>query len=45
MLQPTDEITLQKRGITSLQIEEQLKSFATGFPFQPFNMQQKTGKA
>lgn len=33
MLLPSDEITLQKRGISKQQIEEQLRSFVTGFPF------------
>jgi hypothetical protein len=33
MLNPTDEAVLQKRGITAAQIEEQLKSFVSGFPF------------
>jgi len=33
MLTPTDELILKKRGITSNQIEEQLKSFVNGFPF------------
>lgn len=33
MLLPSDEITLQKRGISKQQIEEQLQNFVTGFPF------------
>ncbi len=33
MLLPNDEITLQKRGISMQQIEEQLQNFKTGFPF------------
>lgn len=33
MLLPSDEITLQKRGISKKQIEEQLQNFVTGFPF------------
>jgi len=33
MLKQTDEVSLLKRGISIHQIEEQLKSFATGFPF------------
>ncbi|MDR3653527.1 MAG: DUF4301 family protein [Paludibacter sp.] len=33
MLKQTDEITLQKRGISTEKIEEQLKSFKTGFPY------------
>lgn len=33
MLNPTDEAILQKRGITANQIEEQLRSFVSGFPY------------
>lgn len=33
MLNTNDEITLQKRGISQQQIEEQLNYFKTGFPF------------
>lgn len=33
MLTATDEITLQKKGITVQQIENQLKSFKNGFPY------------
>lgn len=33
MLQPSDEIILKQRGISKQQIENQLKSFVTGFPF------------
>ena len=33
MITSNDENILKKRGITSNQIEEQLKSFKTGFPF------------
>jgi len=33
MLKSTDEVTLRKRGISNKQIEEQLTSFATGFPY------------
>ena len=44
MLQPSDEITLQKRGISSLQIEEQLKSFVTGFPFLDIQYAAENGK-
>ncbi|NLI72561.1 MAG: DUF4301 family protein [Bacteroidales bacterium] len=33
MLLPSDEISLQQRGISKQQIEEQLQSFVTGFPF------------
>ena len=32
-LLPNDEITLQKRGISQQQIEEQLNYFRTGFPY------------
>ena len=44
MLQPSDEIILQKKGITSLQIEDQLKSFATGFPFLAIKYAAENGK-
>jgi hypothetical protein len=33
MLTSSDEIILQKRGISNQQIEDQLKSFVTGFPY------------
>ena len=33
MFSPNDEIILEKRGITTKQIEEQLHSFVTGFPY------------
>ena len=33
MLTPNDEIILSKRGISTQQIEEQLKSFVSGFPY------------
>lgn len=33
MLTPSDEKILKTKGISTLQIEEQLNSFATGFPF------------
>jgi glycerol-3-phosphate responsive antiterminator len=33
MLNPTDEAILLQRGITANQIEEQLRSFASGFPY------------
>lgn len=44
MLQPSDEIILQKKGITSLQVEDQLKSFATGFPFLVIKYAAENGK-
>jgi len=44
MLNPTDEIILQKRGITPTQIEEQLKSFATGFPYLEIRGAAEPGK-
>ena len=33
MFSPNDEVILEKRGITTKQIEEQLHSFVTGFPY------------
>ena len=33
MLQPSDEIILKQRGISKVQIENQLQNFITGFPF------------
>ena len=33
MIQPNDEMLLQKKGISAQQIEEQLKSFKSGFPY------------
>lgn len=33
MIQPNDEKLLQKKGISAQQIEEQLKSFKSGFPY------------
>jgi len=33
MLNTSDKTILQNRGISILQIEDQLKSFVTGFPF------------
>lgn len=44
MLIPTDEMTLQKRGISTNQIAEQLKSFATGFPFLEIRNAAEIGK-
>lgn len=33
MLTPSDKATLEKKGISAEQIEEQLNAFATGFPY------------
>ena len=33
MLQPSDEIILKQRGISKVQIENQLQNYITGFPF------------
>ena len=33
MINPTDQLLLDKKGISSNKIQEQLLSFATGFPF------------
>lgn len=44
MLNTTDEIILQKRGITTTQIEEQLKSFVTGFPYLEIRSAAEPGK-
>lgn len=44
MLTPTDEIILQKRGITTNQIEEQLKSFVAGFPYLEIRSAAEPGK-
>lgn len=44
MLTPTDEIILQKKGITTEQIAGQLNSFGTGFPFLKINSAAEPGK-
>ncbi|MDP4238033.1 MAG: DUF4301 family protein [Bacteroidota bacterium] len=44
MLTQTDEEILKKRGITTSQIEEQLKSFVNGFPFLEIRSAAEPGK-
>ena len=44
MLNPTDETILQSRGITTSQIEEQLKAFVTGFPYLEIRSAAEPGK-
>ena len=44
MLTPTDEIILKKRGITAKQIEDQLNSFVTGFPYLEIQSAAEPGK-
>jgi len=44
MLTQTDEIILNKRGITTKQIEDQLNSFTTGFPFLKIKSAAEPGK-
>ncbi|HET7733830.1 MAG TPA: DUF4301 family protein, partial [Paludibacter sp.] len=44
MLNPTDETLLQSRGISTSQIEEQLKSFVTGFPYLEIRSAAEPGK-
>lgn len=44
MLKQSDEIILQNRGISTKQIEEQLKAFATGFPFLEIRNAAEPGK-
>ena len=44
MLTISDEIILKKRGITTEQIEEQLKSFITGFPYLEIRSAAEPGK-
>jgi hypothetical protein len=44
MLTPKDEIILEKRGITSKQIEDQLQSFVNGFPFLEIKSAAEPGK-
>ena len=44
MLNPTDEIVLQKRGISTAQIQEQLNSFVTGFPYLEIRSAAEPGK-
>jgi hypothetical protein len=44
MLNPTDEIILQKRGISTVQIQEQLNSFVTGFQYLEIRSAAEPGK-
>ena len=44
MITTTDEIILKKKGINSKQIEEQLKSFASGFPYLEIRSAAEPGK-
>jgi hypothetical protein len=44
MLNQTDEIILQNRGISTSQIEEQLKAFVTGFPYLEIRSAAEPGK-
>lgn len=44
MLNQTDEILLQSRGISTQQIEEQLNAFATGFPYLEIRSAAEPGK-
>lgn len=44
MLTTNDEITLTKKGISAQQIEEQLKSFVSGFPFLEIRSAAEPGK-
>ncbi len=44
MVLPTDEILLKKKGITLEKINEQLKSFASGFPFLEIRSAAEPGK-
>jgi hypothetical protein len=44
MLNSNDEIVLQKRSITKTQIEDQLKSFETGFPYLEIRSAAEIGK-
>ena len=44
MLTATDEITLQKKGITVQQIENHLKSFKNGFPYLKIHSATEAGK-
>lgn len=44
MLKQTDEAILQKRGISTQQIEEQLRAFATGFPYLEIRSAAEPGK-
>ena len=44
MFSASDEVILKKRGISKEQIEEQLKSFATGFPYLEIRSAAEPGK-
>lgn len=44
MIKPSDNITLEKRGISTTQIEEQLKAFVTGFPYLEIRGAAEPGK-
>jgi hypothetical protein len=44
MLTKNDEIILKNRGISALQIEEQLNSFVTGFPYLEIRSAAEPGK-
>jgi len=44
MLKSTDEVRLKKRGISIKQIEEQLRSFVSGFPFLVIRNAAEPGK-
>jgi len=44
MLTTNDEMTLMKKGISKQQIDEQLKSFVTGFPFLEIRAAAEPGK-
>ena len=44
MLTPNDEIILQERGMTTQQIEEQIKSFTNGFPYLKIRSAAEPGK-
>ena len=44
MLTPTDEIILKEKGITTVQIEDQLNSFVNGFPYLEIRSAAEPGK-
>ena len=44
MIKPSDNITLEKRGISITQIEEQLKAFVNGFPYLEIRGAAEPGK-
>lgn len=44
MLTTNDEVTLTKKGISAQQIEEQLKSFVSGFPYLEIRSAAEPGK-